>query len=443
MITTNDWYPVGGGESGYIAPKPGDPNIVIAGTYTGTMTRYDVRTKQTKDISVWLNNYDGWAARDVPNRFQWTYPIVYSTHDPRVLYSTANRVFRSTERRKQLGSRSAPTSRVTIRRRSVPSGGPITYDMTGTEWYATIFAFAESPLHGRRPVGGIGRRTDSRVARPRQDVDERHAAGDGEVHARLDHRAVALRCRRRRTSPPTATSSTTSSRTSSRRPTYGKTWTRDHDGHSRRRVHAHHSRRSGAARAALRRHRDRRLLLDRRRRALGSRCSSIFRARRCAISRFTAADLIAATHGRAMWVLDDVSPLRQLADSVRNASVHLFAPDTAIRFAGGSARTHVAGENPPAGVIVDYWLKTAAIDPRDSASARVRRRERQGDSSFLERAAARLGQVRRVRAHDCRLGARRRARVQASSPATRCRNKSRGSRELPTTRWRSRRAIRS
>ena len=48
------------------------------------MTRYDVRTKQAKDISVWLNNYDGWAARDIPNRFQWTFPIVFSKHDPKV-----------------------------------------------------------------------------------------------------------------------------------------------------------------------------------------------------------------------------------------------------------------------------------------------------------------------------------------------------------------------
>ena len=96
VITSDDWYPVGGGESGYIAPKPGNPNVIVAGTYTGTMTRFDPRTKQSKDVSVWLNNYDGWAARDVPNRFQWTYPIVYSTHDPNVLYTTANRVFRST-----------------------------------------------------------------------------------------------------------------------------------------------------------------------------------------------------------------------------------------------------------------------------------------------------------------------------------------------------------
>jgi hypothetical protein len=76
-------------------------------------------------------------------------------------------------------------------------------------------------------------------------------------------------------------------------------------------------------------------------------------------------DLIAATHGRAMWVLDDITPLRALSDSVRRSAVHLFAPDTAIRFAGGHFATTSAGENPPPGAIIDYWL-ASALDPRDS-----------------------------------------------------------------------------
>src|SRR5207237_901045 len=63
-ITLRDWYSVGGGESGYIAPQPGDPGTVFAGTYMGTLTRYDHRTRQARDVSVWLNNYDGYAAAD-------------------------------------------------------------------------------------------------------------------------------------------------------------------------------------------------------------------------------------------------------------------------------------------------------------------------------------------------------------------------------------------
>jgi hypothetical protein len=74
-------------------------------------------------------------------------------------------------------------------------------------------------------------------------------------------------------------------------------------------------------------------------------------------------DLIAATHGRAFWVLDDLSPLRQMTDGIRAEAVHLFAPDTSIRFGGGSRRSEDAGENPPCCLTVSYWLKQRATTP--------------------------------------------------------------------------------
>ena len=362
VITTDDWYPVGGGESGYIAPKPGDPNIVIAGTYTGTMTRYDVRTKQSKDISVWLNNYDGWAARDVPNRFQWTYPIVYSKHDPRVLYTTANKVFRSTND----GDSWEPISPdLTLHDAKTlgPAGGPITYDMTGTEWYATIFTLAESPLNadvlwagsddGLIHVTRDRGKTWTNVTPPSMGkytrvsiIDASHFdAGTAYVAAnryQLDDFAPFLY----------------------KTGDYGKTWTRITTGIP-----------GGAYTRTIREDPVRRGLLyagtetgiyfstdD------GAHWSSLqLNLPRASVRDLTihGSDLIAATHGRAMWVLDDIAPLRQLGDAERNASIHLFAPDTAVRFAGGSARTQSAGENPPAGVIVDYWLKSA-LSPHDS-----------------------------------------------------------------------------
>jgi hypothetical protein len=85
-------------------------------------------------------------------------------------------------------------------------------------------------------------------------------------------------------------------------------------------------------------------------------------------------DLIAATHGRAFWVLDDITPLRQLADSITRKSAHLFAPAKAIRFAGGHSLTTQAGENPPEGAIVDFYLK-------DSTTQKV-------TLQFLERSGA-------------------------------------------------------
>ncbi len=364
VITPSDWYPVGGGESGYIAPKPGDPNTIIAGTYTGTMTRYDVGTKQSKDISVWLNNYDGWAARDVPNRFQWTYPILYSTHDSHVLYSAANKLFRSTN---DGDSWEAISPDLTLHdpRTLGPAGGPITYDMTGTEWYASIFAVAESPLtadviwtgsddglvHLSRDRG----KTWTNVTPPfpgrftRVSIIEasHYDAGTAYVAAnryQLDDFAPYLY-------------KTTD---------YGRAWTR---------INANIP--VGAYTRAIREDPVRRGLLyagtetgvyystdD------GARWAPLqLNLPRASVRdlHVHGSDLIAATHGRAMWVLDDISSLRALADSVRTANAFLFAPDTAIRFAGGWVQTSSAGENPPAGVIVDYWLKTA-LSPRDSAT---------------------------------------------------------------------------
>ena len=361
-IDASDWFPVGGGESGYIAPKPGNPNVVIAGTYTGTMTRYDVRTKQTKDISVWLNNYDGWPARDVPNRFQWTYPIVFSTHDPRVLYTSANRVFRSTDD----GDSWEPISPDLTRHDPAtlgPAGGPITYDMTGTEWYASVFALAESPRSGDILWAG---------------------SDDGLIHVSRDRGATwtnvtpASLAKFSRISiidpshfdPGTAYVAANRYQLDDFKPylfktsDFGRTWTPINAGIP-----------DGAYTRSIREDPVRRGLLY-----AGTETGVYYSTDdgahwvplqlnlpRASVRdlRIHGSDLIASTHGRAMWVLDDISPLRSLADSVRRSAVHLFAPDTAIRFAGGHFTTTTAGENPPSGVIVDYWLANA-IDPRDS-----------------------------------------------------------------------------
>jgi len=72
-------------------------------------------------------------------------------------------------------------------------------------------------------------------------------------------------------------------------------------------------------------------------------------------------DLVLATHGRAFWVLDDVSPLRQFADSVAQEDVHLYQPATAYRIHSGESPTHLsfAGKNPPNGAVIYYNLKQA------------------------------------------------------------------------------------
>nr|PZN68433.1 MAG: glycosyl hydrolase [Sphaerobacter thermophilus] len=144
-ITRADYEEVGGGESGYIAVRPDNPNIVFAGSYGGFLTRYDRRTGQRRNIAVWPEASLGWGAKDLKYRFQWTYPIVISPHDPNVLYVTSNVVHRSTDEGESWEVISPDLTR-DDKSKQEPSGGPITKDVTGAEYYNTIFAFAESPL---------------------------------------------------------------------------------------------------------------------------------------------------------------------------------------------------------------------------------------------------------------------------------------------------------
>jgi hypothetical protein len=150
-ITAQDWYVPGGGESGYIAIKHDDPNIVAASCPAGrhifndSMTLYDHRTRQRRDITVWPELY-GWGvgAERLKYRFQWTIPIVFSRHDPDALFAASNHVHRS----RDLGT-SWEVTRPDLTRNDPDklgaSGGPITRDNTGAEVYCTIFALAESP----------------------------------------------------------------------------------------------------------------------------------------------------------------------------------------------------------------------------------------------------------------------------------------------------------
>ena len=144
-------YAPGTGESGDIAVDPHDPDIVYIGAVgsspggSGVLQAYDHRTKQMRLASVWPEEYFGRHDSDLRYRFNWTYPILLSPHDPSVLYVAGNIVFRSTD----AGVSWEPISPDLTRddaERQVASGGPITIDASGAETYCTVYAFAESPL---------------------------------------------------------------------------------------------------------------------------------------------------------------------------------------------------------------------------------------------------------------------------------------------------------
>lgn len=143
-ITERDWEPTAGGESGHIAADPLNPDIVYGGSYGGLLTRYNHRTKENRVINVWPNNPMGHGAEDMKYRFQWNFPIFFSPHNPKKLYTTSNHLHVTTNEGQSWEVISPDLTR-NEKEKLGPSGGPITKDNTSVEYYATIFAACESP----------------------------------------------------------------------------------------------------------------------------------------------------------------------------------------------------------------------------------------------------------------------------------------------------------
>src|SRR5216684_783304 len=143
-IDRSDWYPVGGGESGYIAPSA-DGSIVYAGSYGGYLTRLNKATGQQQAVNPYPENPMGYGAADIKYRFQWTYPIVISPHDANTLYAAAQVLFKSSDNGMTWNVISPDLTR-NDRSKQGPSGGPLTKDNTSVEYYDTIFSLAESPV---------------------------------------------------------------------------------------------------------------------------------------------------------------------------------------------------------------------------------------------------------------------------------------------------------
>jgi photosystem II stability/assembly factor-like uncharacterized protein len=361
-IDRTSWYAVGGGESGYIAPDPRDPEIVYAGSYGGEITRYDHRTGQTKDVTPWPINPIGAAAADQKYRFQWTEPIVFSPHDPRTLYFAAQVLFKSTDEGMSWQIISPDLTR-NDKSKQVASGGPITKDNTGVEVYDTIFSVVESPVQkeliwagsddGLVHVTTDGGKSWANVTP--KGVPEwgtvsmieasPHAAGTAYVSVqrhKLDDFAPYV-------------FKTTD---------FGKSWTS-----------ISHGIPGDAFVHAVREDRKRKGLLY-----AGTERGVFFSWDDGATWQSLqgnlpvspvydlyvhANDLLVATHGRAFWALDDLSPLQEYKPEMANEEVHLYAPSPANHttfgsgFGGGGER----GQNPPAGAVIYYSLKTALKKP--------------------------------------------------------------------------------
>jgi photosystem II stability/assembly factor-like uncharacterized protein len=356
---SGEWmYAVGGGESGYVAPHPTNPDIFYGGA-TNTLTRYDRRTGFLTDIQPFPRIVMGESASSMPERWNWTYPIVISTVDPSHLYVGSQHLWRTTDEGKTWEKLSPDLTRADPETMG-DSGGPIVKDQDGPEIYATIYTIAPSPHDvstiwtgsddGLVYLTRDGGRNWQNVTPPDMPEPSRvgwiesspHNPGTAYVAARryeMDDRAPYLW-------------KTTD---------YGKSWVKIVDGmrdDDFAYVVREDPKRPGLLYAST--EHGVYLSVDN-----GVRWQSLslnlpdVPVTGLDVKEF---DLVIATHGRSFWVLDDIETLRQLDPAILDAEFHLFEPTKAVR------RTVPA--------VVDYYLKEpnrdVSVEILDGAGRQVR-----------------------------------------------------------------------
>lgn len=357
-----DFYEVGGGESGYIAPDPQDPDIVYAGSYGGDITRYDHRTDETQMVNPWPRNPIGWGMAELKHRFQWTEPIVFSPHDPHTLYYAGEVLFKTTDEGKSWAIISPDLTR-NDKSKQQSSGGPITKDNTGVEVYDTIFSVVESPVQKDLIWAGSD---DGLVHLTRnggsnwENVTPKTMPEWGTVSmieaSPTDASTAYVAVERHKMDDFAPYIFKTAD--------FGKTWTTIVNGIPKD-VYVH------AVRIDPKR---KGLLYAGTERGVYASFDDGANWQPLQLNLPVAPvndlivkndDLAVATHGRSFWVLDDLSPLRQWNDTLKANEVHLFAPSDASHttfpgsfFGGGNA-----GQNPPTGAVIYYYLKTEIKKP--------------------------------------------------------------------------------
>jgi photosystem II stability/assembly factor-like uncharacterized protein len=337
-------YSVGGGESGYVAPDPANQNIFYAGSFGGYLTRLDRSTGQTRFVNVWPEYQVGQAPRDLKERFQWTFPIVFSPVNPKILYASSQHLFRTTNEGQTWEAISPDLTRHDPKTMG-PSGGPIAFDQTGVETYPTIFTVAPSRLEADTIWTG----SDDGLAQITRD------AGKNWTNVTPPDLPEFSRISLIEASPHkagTAYLAANRYQLSDRSPyvfrtdDYGKTWTKIVNGipgdDFPRAI------REDAVRQGL-------LFLGTERGVYVSFDNGgAWEPLRVNLPVtpvhgmvVQGNDLVIGTHGRGFWVMDNISVLRQLTPAVTTEDVHLFVPPAVTRTV-------------QRGVGIDYFLKTAA-----------------------------------------------------------------------------------
>ncbi|MBV9577926.1 MAG: glycosyl hydrolase [Chloroflexi bacterium] len=411
-ISTKDYTEPGGGESGYIAISKQPPHMVFGGGIGtgaghGRLVAWNPETGQKRNVTVWPEVFGmGAGAESLKYRFQWTFPVETSPHDDQTLYICSNVVHRSRDNGSSWETISPDLTRNDPAKIG-PSGGPITADNSGAEIYCTIFAFRESPHEagvfwagsddGLVHISRDGAQSWQHVTPP--DVPRWAMVNMIEPSPHDAATAyVAITCYKSDDLRPYLY----------RTNDYGTTWTRitngiPHDEFTR--VIREDPNRRGLLFCGT----ERGILVSFDDGAAWQRLKSNLPVTPIWDLIVKGTDLVAATHGRAFWILDDITPLHQLQPDDASKPIQLLQPRDTIRYrlygrAEGKSRTYTnykmtgpvtvafrrvdtpsgeaqeqfldAGRNPPNGVVIHYWLRDRADAVRltilDSAGNEVR-----------------------------------------------------------------------
>ena len=367
-IGQSDWTPTAGGESAHLAPDPTNPDVVYGGSYGGFLTRYDHATGQVRAINVWPDNPMGYGAEGMKYRFQWNFPIFFSPNEDGVLYTTSQHVHRSTDEGQSWEVISPDLTRNDSSKLG-PSGGPITKDNTGVEYYATVFAATEAAgdpgvlwaasddglVHVRRGEGAEWTDVTPRGAPEWMmwNSVETVAGKPGRLYL------AGTRYKLGDYTPYLY-----------RTDDYGRRWQRIDAGIPR----DHFTR-------VVRHYRDGILLAGTEAGLyLSFDDGAHWRPFQQNLPTVPITDLairddnlIVATQGRSFWVLDDLTVLTQVREVAAGQSYHLYQPTDSWRMGGSSQKSRTAGQNHPGGVNFHLWVSEEVAKDTSEYFLRIER----------------------------------------------------------------------
>ena len=374
-IDEDDWEPSAGGESAHLAVDPTNQDIVFGGSYGGYLTRVNHATRQNQAINVWPDNPMGYGAEGMKYRFQWNFPVFFSPHNPKKLYTTSNHFHVSND-----GGQSweiiSPDLTRNVPEKLVSSGGPITKDNTGVEYYCTIFAACESPYE--RDLLWAG--SDDGLIHLSKDGGDNW---ENVTPAGMPEWMMINSIDPDPFTPGGAYVAGTRYKLGDYTPylykteDYGKTWkllTNGIENDHFTRVLRADPKRKGLLYAGT---------------ETGMYVSfddgNNWQPFQLNLPIVPITDLtikndnlIAATQGRSFWLIDDLTPLHQLDPVMAKKEFFLYKPMPSYRMGGGAGVTNLkyAGANHPGGVMIHYYMKEK---PADTVEVRLGIYEADGD----------------------------------------------------------------